>query len=88
MTASDLNRLRSLLRTVDRILNNDLRTQDGSGRDTTEENLRQYRNNANELIATATDDWLVAAYQQTTGELIDADAKALLVEIERRNLKI
>jgi hypothetical protein len=57
MTASDLNRLRSLLRTVDRILNNDLRTQDGSGRDTTEENLRQYRNNANELIATATTGW-------------------------------
>lgn len=38
------------------------------------------------LMASATDDELVAAYQQTEGEVGDLAAETLLVEMRRRNL--
>jgi hypothetical protein len=88
MNDSDLTRLRSLLKTVDRIQNGDMRTQDGSGLDTTDDNLRQYRKEAVEIVAAATDGQLVTAYQQTSSELGDAGAAVMLAEIERRNLDL
>jgi hypothetical protein len=88
MNDSDLNRLPSLLKTMGRIKHSGMRMKDGSGLDTTEDNLRQYREEAAEIIAAATDGQLVTAYQQTSGEPGDADVDALLAEIERRNLNI
>jgi hypothetical protein len=41
-----------------------------------------------EEIASLSDRDLVAAYQRTTGEPGDAEADALLAEIERRNLDL
>jgi hypothetical protein len=38
------------------------------------------------LMASATDDELLAAYQQTEGEIGDLAAETLLVEMRRRNL--
>ncbi len=38
------------------------------------------------LVAGATDEGLIKAYQETDGELGSLDAEALLAEIERRNL--
>ena len=46
MNESDPNRLRSLLNSASRIDSGKIRTQDGSGRDTTEENLKLYREKA------------------------------------------
>ncbi|KQM53916.1 hypothetical protein NHF48_022845 [Sphingomonas sp. H160509] len=40
------------------------------------------------LLAEATDTDLVKAHQETDGEAGELDAKALLAEIERRNLNI
>jgi hypothetical protein len=88
MNDSDLNRLPSLLKTMGRIKHSGMRMQDGSGIDTTEDNLRQYREEAAEIIAGATDGELATTYQQTSGELGAADVDALLAEIKRRNLDI
>lgn len=41
-----------------------------------------------EFIATLSDADLLAAYQRTTGEPEDAEAEALLSEIQRRELDI
>jgi hypothetical protein len=88
MNDSDLNRLRSLLNSANRMDRGDIRTQDGSGRDTTQENLKLYREKAGQILAALTDVQLVENYQQTDGELGDPYGDALLVELERRNLPI
>jgi hypothetical protein len=88
MNDSDLNRLTSMLKTMSRIKHSGMRMQDGSGLDTTEDNLRQYHEAAAEIIAAATDGELVTAYQQMSGELGAANVDALLAEIKRRKLEI
>lgn len=88
MNDSDLNRLRSLLNSASRIDRGGMRTQDGSGRDTTEENLKLYRKKAEQVLATLTDAQLVESYQRTDGEPADPYRSALVVEIERRDLDI
>jgi hypothetical protein len=88
MNDSDLNRLRSLLNSVARIDCGDLRMQDGSGMDTTEENLKLYREKAGQLLDALSDMQLIENYKQTDGEPGDPYRDALLVEIERRNLAI
>ena len=88
MNDSDLIRLRSLLNSVSRIDRGDIRTQDGSGRDTTQENLKLYREKAGQILVALTDVQLVEIYQQTDGEIGDPYGNALLVELERRNLPI
>ena len=85
MNDSDLNRLRSLLSTVRRIDSGEIRTQDGSGLDTTEINLKLYRQKADQIILALTDQQLVESYQLLSlerGVLSDT----LLTEIERRNI--
>lgn len=59
MNDSDLNRLRSLLNTVRRIDNGEIRTQDGSGLDTTNNNLKLYRQKADQIILSLTDHQIV-----------------------------
>jgi hypothetical protein len=88
MNDSDPNRLRSLLNSASRIDSGKIRTQDGSGRDTTEENLRLYREKAGQILVALSDMQLVENYQQTDGKHGDPYGDALLVEIERRNLGI
>jgi hypothetical protein len=88
MNDSDLNRLRSLLNSASRIERGDIRTQDGSGRDTTEENLKLYREKAGQILVALSDMQLVENYQQTDREPSDPYGDALLAEIKRRNLDI
>ena len=88
MNDSDLVRLRSLLNSASRIDRGDIRTQDGSGRDTTQENLKLYREKAGQMLVALTDVQLVENYQQIEGELGDPYGDAMLSEIERRNLGI
>lgn len=88
MNDSDVIRLRSLLNSASRIDRGDIRTQDGSGRDTTQENLKLYREKAGQILVALTDVQLVENYQQTDGEIGDPYGDALLVELERRNLPI
>lgn len=88
MNDNDFTRLRSLLNSASRIDRGDIRTQDGSGRDTTEENLKLYREKAGQIIVAMTNMQLVENYQQTSGEPGDPYGDAMLSEIERRNLGI
>ena len=88
MNDNDLNRLRSLLNSASRIDRGDIRTQDGSGRDTTEENRKLYREKADQILGALSDMQLVESYQQTDREPGDPYGDALLVEIRRRNLDI
>ncbi|QCB42999.1 hypothetical protein E5673_12865 [Sphingomonas sp. PAMC26645] len=88
MNDSDLTRLRSLLNSASRIDRGDLRTQDGSGRDTTQENLKLYREKAGQILDALTDVQLVETYRQTDGEVGDPYGDALLAELKRRNLPI
>jgi hypothetical protein len=88
MNDSDLNRLRSLLNSASRIDRGDIRTQDGSGRDTTQENLKLYREKAGQILVSLTDVQLVENYQQIEGELGDPYGDAMLAEIDRRHLGI
>ncbi|RYF13600.1 MAG: hypothetical protein EOO77_15265 [Oxalobacteraceae bacterium] len=88
MNDRDLSYLRSLLNTVGRITRGELRTQDGSGLDTTDQNLKLYRQYCDQMILALSDQQLVESYQQTAGALGELYRHALLAEIERRNLKI
>lgn len=88
MNDSDLNRLRSLLSTADRLDQGKMRTQDGSGTDTTDENLKLYRQKSGQILTGLTDQRLVESYQRTDGAPGDLYVAALLAEIERRNLGI
>ncbi|MDQ0839774.1 hypothetical protein [Sphingomonas faeni] len=88
MNDSNLNRLRSLLNTAGRIARGEIRTQDGSGLDTTDQNLKQYRQTSDQIILALSDQQLVESYQQTAGEPGEIYKEALLAEIERRNLDI
>ena len=87
MNDSDINRLRSLLNTVRRIDNGEIRTQDGSGLDTTNNNLKLYRQKADQIILALTDQQLVKSYQLLLAEL-GVRSNSLLTEIERRELRI
>jgi hypothetical protein len=87
MNDSDLNRLHSLLNTVRRIDNGDIRTQDGSGLDTTNNNLKLYQQKADQIILALTDQQLVEIYQLMLAER-GVRYNTLLSEIERRNLQI
>ena len=87
MNDSDLNRLRSLLNTVRRIDNGEIRTQDGSGLDTTNNNLKLYRQKADQIILSLTDQQLVKIYQLLLVEL-GVSSDSMLTEIERRELRI
>jgi hypothetical protein len=86
MNDSDLSRLRSLLNTAGRIARGEIRTQDGSGLDTTDQNLKIYRKNSNQIILALSDHQLVEGYQRTAGEPGELYRNALLAEIKRRNL--
>ena len=55
MNKVNLNRLDSLLSTVKGIEQGRIRTQDGSGRDTTQENLNFYRKEIAKLIEPTAD---------------------------------
>ena len=50
-----INRLDSLLSTVEGIEQGRIRTQDGSGRETTQENLNLYRKEIDKMIASEKD---------------------------------
>ena len=88
MNNSDLNRLRSLLNSASPIDRGEVRTQDGSGMDTTDENLKLYRGKADQLLSALTDLQLVEISRRTDGGPSDPHGIALLAEIERRNLDI
>ena len=87
MNDSDLNRLRSLLNTVRRIDSGEVRTQDGSGLDTTNNNLKLYQQKADQIILALTDQQLVEIYQLELAER-SVRSNILLSEIDRRNLQI
>ena len=87
MNDSDLNRLRSLLNTVRRIDSGEMRTQDGSGLDTTNNNLKLYRQKADQIILALSDQQLVEFYRILPAER-GVRNDTLLAEIERRNLHI
>jgi hypothetical protein len=89
MNDSDLSRLRSLLNTAGRIARGEIRTQDGSGLDTTDQNLKIYRKSSDQIILALSDHQLVEGYQRTAGEPGEPGElyrNALLAEIKRRNL--
>jgi len=88
MNDSDLNRLRSLLSTVRRIDSGEIRTQDGSGLDTTDNNLKLYRQKADQIILTLTDQQLVESYQLPAVEKCGFLSATLFTEIERRTLHV
>ena len=88
MNDSDLNRLRSLLSTVRRIDSGEIRTQDGSGLDTTDNNLKLYRQKADQIILTLTDQQLVESYRLLAVEKSGVLSDTLLTEIERRNIRL
>jgi hypothetical protein len=87
MNDSDLNRLRSLLSTVRRIDSGKIRTQDGSGLDTTNNNLKLYQQKADQIILALPDSQLVEVYRILLAEHGARD-DTLVTEIERRNLHI
>lgn len=87
MNDSDLNRLRSLLNTVRRVDSGEIRTQDGSGLDTTNNNLKLYRQKADQLILELSDQQLSEVYQILLAER-GARNDTLVTEVERRNLHI
>ena len=87
MNDSDLNRLRSLLNTVRRIDSGEIRTQDGSGLDTTNNNLKLYQQKANQIILALSDQQLVEVFRILLAERGARD-DTLVTEIERRNLHI
>ena len=87
MNDSDLNRLRSLLNTVRRIDSGEIRTQDGSGLDTTNNNLKLYQQKADQIILALSDQQLVEFYGILTVER-GVRNDTLFIEIERRNLHI
>lgn len=87
MNDSDLNRLRSLLSTVRRIDSGKIRTQDGSGLDTTNNNLKLYQQKADQIILALPDNQLVEVYRILLAERGARD-DTLVTEIERRNLHI
>lgn len=88
MNDSDLNRLRSLLNTVRRIDSGEIRTQDGSGLDTTESNLKLYRHKVDQIILALTDQQLVEGYQLLAVEQSGFLSATLFTEIERRTLHV
>jgi hypothetical protein len=85
MNDSDLDRLRSLLNSVVNIKQNGIRTKDGEGRETTQENLKLYRTEAHLIVAALPDEQLLAAYQRTV-ECGGIEGASLLAEIGRRRL--
>ena len=87
MNDSDLNRLRSLLSTVRRIDSGEIRTQDGSGLDTTNNNLKLYQQKADQIILALPDQQLVEVFRILLAERGARD-DTLVTEIERRNLHI
>lgn len=88
MNDSDLNRLRSLLSTIRRIDSGEIRTQDGSGLDTTDNNVKLYRQKADQIILTLTDQQLVESYQLLAVEKCGVLSDILFTEIERRTLHV
>ena len=62
MNKVNLNRLDSLLSTVKGIEQGRIRTQDGSGRDTTQENLNFYRKEIAKLVEPTADKKLLRSY--------------------------
>ena len=86
MNDSDLSYLRSLLNTVGRITRGELRTQDGSGLDTTDQNLKLYRQYSDQIILALSDQQLVESYQKSAGAPGEHN-HALLTEIKHRNLE-
>ena len=87
MNDSDLKRLRSLLNTVKRINSGQIHTHDGSGLDTTNNNLKLYRHKADQIILALSDQQLVEAYQILLAER-GVRNDTLVTEIERRNIHI
>ena len=87
MNDSDLNRLRSLLNTVRRIDSGEIRTQDGSGLDTTNNNLKLYRQKADQIILALSDQQLVEVYRTLLAER-GVRNDILFTEIKRRNIHI
>jgi hypothetical protein len=85
MNDSDLDRLRSLLNSVVNIKQNGIRTKDGEGRETTQENLKLYRTEAHLIVAALPDEHLLAAYRRTV-ERGGIEGASLLAEIGRRRL--
>ena len=87
MNDSDLNRLRSLLNTVRRIDSGQIHTHDGSGLDTTDNNLKLYRHKADQIILALSDQQLVEVYRILLAEH-GVRNDTLTTEIERRNIHI
>lgn len=87
MNDSDLNRLRSLLNTVRRIDSGEIRTQDGSSLDTTNNNLKLYHQKADNIILALSDQQLVEVYRILLAER-GVRNDTLVTEIERRDLYI
>ena len=63
MNKGDLNRLGSLLNTVKGIEEGRIRIQDGSGRETTQENLSLYRRELAKMTASTADNQLSADHK-------------------------
>ncbi|RYF01848.1 MAG: hypothetical protein EOO77_32925 [Oxalobacteraceae bacterium] len=87
MNDSDLKRLRSLLNTVKRINSGQIHTHDGSGLDTTNNNLKLYRHKADQIILALSDQQLVEVYRILLSERGFRN-DTLASEIERRNIHI
>jgi len=87
MNDSDLKRLRSLLNTVKRINSGQIHTHDGSGLDTTNNNLKLYRHKADQIILALSDQQLVEVYRILLSERGFGN-DTLASEIERRNIHI
>ena len=87
MNDSDLKRLRSLLNTVKRINCGQIHTHDGSGLDTTNNNLKLYRHKADQIILALSDQQLVEVYRILLSERGFRN-DTLASEIERRNIHI
>jgi len=88
MNDSDLIRLRSLLNSVSRITIGEIRTEDGSALEATDNYLKLYRRKADQILLAPTYQQLVQSYQPTAAERGDICSKTLLTEIKRRNLYI
>lgn len=87
MNDSDLNHLRSLLNTVRRIDSGQIHTHDGSGLDTTNNNLKLYRHKADQIILALSDQQLVEVYRILLAER-GVRNDTLASEIKRRNIHI
>ena len=59
-----INRLDSLLSTVEGIEQGRIRTQDGSGRETTQENLDLYRKEIAKMISSVKEEQLAGLYDE------------------------